>query len=126
MNDDLISRQAAIDLAEEVETKRLKGEIDLTYPPMVKGLRQLPSARPEQRWIPCCEKLPKDSEYVLITIRRLKHIYNKRPFISVGYVGWNGTAWWCAHDGWCDLKNIEVIAWMPLPEPYQAESEEEK
>lgn len=44
---DCISRQAAIDLAEEVETKRLKGEIDLTYAPMVKGLTQLPPAQPE-------------------------------------------------------------------------------
>ena len=44
---DCISRQEAIDLAEEVETKRLKGEIDLTYAPMVKGLTQLPSAQPE-------------------------------------------------------------------------------
>lgn len=45
---DCISRQAAIDLAEEVETKRLKGEIDLTYAPMAKGLMQLPPAQPER------------------------------------------------------------------------------
>lgn len=44
---DCISRQAAIDIVEEVENKRLKGEIDLTYAPMIKGINALPSAQPE-------------------------------------------------------------------------------
>ena len=91
---------------------------------VIRVINDLPSAQPEKQWISVSERLPKDSEYVLITIRRLKHIYNQRPFISVGYIGWNNTAWWCAHDGWCDLKNIEVLAWMPLPQPYQAERRE--
>ena len=47
MKDDrLISLNAAIDLIEEVENKRLKGEIDLTYAPMIKGINALPSAQP--------------------------------------------------------------------------------
>ena len=47
MKDDTISRAAAIALVEEVESKRLKGEIDLTYAPMIKGIKALPSAQPE-------------------------------------------------------------------------------
>ena len=48
MKDDrLISLNAAIDLIEEVENKRLKGEIDLTYAPMIKGINALPSAQPD-------------------------------------------------------------------------------
>ena len=43
---DTISRVDAIALAEEVENKRLKGEIDLTYAPMINGIRALPSAQP--------------------------------------------------------------------------------
>ena len=55
---DTISRADAVDLVEEVENKRLKGEIDLTYAPMINGLKALPSVTPKQRWIPCseCEK----------------------------------------------------------------------
>ena len=94
------------------------------YNKMAERLTELEYLLAEQRWVLVSQKLPKDNEYVLITIRRLKHIYNQRPFISVGYIGWNGTAWWCAHDGWCDLKNIEVVAWMPLPKPYEGEYEE--
>ena len=46
-NADRISRQAAIDLIDDIETKRLKGEIGLMYAPAIKGLRALPSAQPE-------------------------------------------------------------------------------
>ena len=45
--EDLINRWAAIALVEEVESKRLRGEIDLTYAPMIKGIKALPSAQPE-------------------------------------------------------------------------------
>ena len=59
--DDLISRQAAIDA--------LNGQISVTgdinakavqnYIRMVnQRLHDLPSAQPEQRWIPCSERLP--------------------------------------------------------------------
>ena len=49
---DLISRQAAIDLIESIETERLKGNIELIYAPAIKGLRALPSAQPKSgQWI---------------------------------------------------------------------------
>ena len=49
---DLISRQAAIDLIESIETERLKGNIELIYAPAIKGLRALPSAQPKRgKWI---------------------------------------------------------------------------
>lgn len=44
---DCISRREAIDLIEGLESARLKGEIDLLYPKVVKGLIGLPPAQPE-------------------------------------------------------------------------------
>ena len=69
-------------------------------------------------WIPCSERLPEDSQFVLMTIRRMDEHYNHEPFISVGYISWNQSAWWCAHDGDCEPNDVRVDAWMPLPEPY--------
>ena len=46
---DCISRADAVALAEEIENKRLKGEIDLTYAPMINGIKALPSAQPERK-----------------------------------------------------------------------------
>ena len=82
-----------------------------------------PSVQTEQKWIPCSEALPKDNEYVLLTIRRLNKAYNQLPFISIGYVSWNGMCWWCAHDGDCKSNDIDVMAWQPLPEPYRGDTE---
>lgn len=85
------------------------------------AIRDLPSVQPEPQWIPVEERLPKQDEMVLITIIRKDERYNKIPFISIGYISWNNTVWWCAHDGDCKSANVEVLAWMPLPEPYGAE-----
>ena len=71
------------------------------------------------RWIPVSERLPEDTQYVLLTVRRLNNAYNSTPFISVGYIGWNQQRWWCAHDGDCEISKVEVLAWMPLPEAYK-------
>lgn len=42
---DLIDRQDAIDLIEDIETKILKGEVEMMYAPAIKGLRRLPSVQ---------------------------------------------------------------------------------
>ena len=44
---DAISRQAAINLIESIETERLKGDVELIYAPAIKGLRALPPVTPQ-------------------------------------------------------------------------------
>ena len=118
---DCIDRQTIIDLlTSRAETLRgLYGDLGGAASGVRKLVQTLPSAKPEQKWIPVSEALPENTEFVLLTIRRLDKSYNQIPFISVGYISWNQTAWWCAHDGDCDAHNVEVLAWMPLPEPYE-------
>lgn len=64
------------------------------------------------KWIPCSERLPKkpeiygDSDGYIVQTRRVE-----QPFI--GY--WDGREW---TDEEVDVV-AEVIAWMPLPEPYR-------
>ena len=105
---DLIERQAALDAVNDCGI-------------CIQKILDIPSADPERKWIPVTEALPKDGEFVLLTIRRLDKKYNQNPFISVGYISWNQNAWWCAHDGDCDEHNVNVLAWMPLPEPWRGE-----
>jgi hypothetical protein len=66
----------------------------------------LPSAQPEQRWIPCSEMLPETCMSVM-TCSDSGEIYIN------SYNPKSPTGWAIGH--W------EVIAWMPLPKPYQAE-----
>lgn len=116
--DDLISRKAVLALPRNiVRSLRTHEVIEETI--NVTDIERLSSTHPEQRWIPCSERLPEDSVYVLLTVRRMDDSYNHVPFISTGYISWNHQCWWCAHDGNCKDANIDVIAWMPLPEPYE-------
>ena len=110
--DDLISRQAAIDAV-----KRLSlGETDAMRLAMRIGdyLERLPPAQPEQRWIPCSERLPEDDREVLAVSDGCVLIAN-----------WQGE--WIKYieleDDYTILEpvNINVQYWMPLPEPPEGE-----
>ena len=70
----------------------------------------VPSAQPEQRWIPVSERLPEAGKYVLRTIRKF---------------GWQGEEYWSVDIGPYNTNDGSIIAWMPLPEPYMEERTEE-
>lgn len=72
------------------------------------------------KWIPVKERLPKEDGFVLVTVNG---IYNHITFsdaIELGELCSDGT-WFIA--GYPDWNNPNVIAWMPLPRPYQEEEE---
>lgn len=76
----------------------------------------------QTRWIPCNERLPKDYSSCLCTIRN-HYTYDNHIEVYDHVVVYNP-----AEKEWLDESSklaFEVIAWMPLPEPYR-ESEEEK
>jgi hypothetical protein len=60
-------------------------------------------------WIPCSERLPEKEVVYIITVH-----YNDRIFITFDN--------FCSYKhGWKEWSNQEVLAWMPLPEPYREE-----
>ena len=89
----------------------------------------------QTRWIPCSERLPEDLEAVNITWVNHEpepyyHDIKDKKFIATG-IHYRGQWYWysttCAaylgEYGSNDIDKvddaIEVIAWMPLQEPYQ-------
>lgn len=88
----------------------------------------------EPRWIPVSEKLPNDRDWYLGIFKEADTGWiNPLPFIC-DYVGTETKAttkeYWILR-GFTDRDehidyyfNLECVAWMPLPQPYKAESED--
>ena len=127
--DDTVYRQAAIDVAIEAAYK-WDGCYSVERAHIIADdMKALPSAKPEQRWIPVSERLPEEkdagilkklgtskrSDYVLATVE----VRNERMTVTA-----------CTYDGvwYWNMKyafpDYEVVAWMPLPEPYTERREE--
>ena len=122
MNNDLISRQAAIDEIkgfqqgaaewrdEQEERSDIWHRADSAIASALEiGLRvkKLPSA---QQWIPCSERLPESNQCVLVSIKGEVDV----DWIAVNSTGYG---WWYR----CMKDVMSVEAWMPLPEPYKGE-----
>ena len=108
---DLIDRQAAIGAIIKHLTmlKEDMGYGVIHGNDAVRILESLPSAQPEQRWIPVSERLPEEFDYVLVTIKHK----NEKPKTS--RARWTKARW--IGSG----QMTDVTAWMPLPEPYEEE-----
>ena len=122
---DMIDRQAAIDALNEVsEHYTEKGRewhphVDF----MIDAIKDLPPVQPEQRWIPCSERLP-ENEYVLISKKPTK-ISGSKWSVAIairtadprsGKIQWRDS-------GFGVIEDDKVLAWMPLPEPYKGGTE---
>ena len=78
---------------------------------------ETPTVAPVGRWIPCEERMPEEPFGCLVTVMDTEPMTgddfeNILPY----FVGWDGEQW-NDYDGYqCPF---EVLAWMPLPEPYK-------
>ena len=75
-----------------------------------------PTIDAEPQWIPCSERLPKMKEIVLIT--------NDKGHVRCGQ--YRGVGFFSKNDGrphwnWKGNTLETVVAWMPLPKPYEVE-----
>ena len=71
-------------------------------------------------WIPCSERLPKEFETVLVTMADdCKGFSHMQGSLDIGY-WYNKIGFCCACD---DYSIDDIIAWQPLPQPYQPNGE---
>ena len=81
------------------------------YDDVVKCIKGMPSVQQAQKWIPVSERLPEDSERVLVT-------YGNVVIMAT----WDLMRY-SFYDAGASLDKDFVYAWMPSPQPYKAESE---
>ena len=95
-----MTREEAIDILQNTSFfGRTMDDIDTAIDMAIKALEQ----EPKTGWIPVSERLPEKSGQYLVTV--------KKGYMLLGL--------------WCGIKDdwINVIAWMPLPEPYKKKME---
>ena len=124
--DNLISRQAAID---ELDKGAWGVEWDKTLAKTM--IESLPSAQPEQRWISCSERVPEEYGEFLVTMTEKAKAKDLGFDIDETYIRkmrYNSNGWQLPRHipSWInEAVKDEVLAWMPLPEPYQEEGEKD-
>ena len=124
---DTISRQAAIDMFQNLAYDDWNQGVSTSwadaYSECADMIRELPSAQPEllahgegelsaqpeQRWIPCSERLPDGR------LNKSYLVQDKDGRRAVGtYTNW----------GWVFGQYMnDPVAWMPLPKPYERKEE---
>ena len=74
--------------------------------------------KPHGEWIPCEERLPVDLKDVLVWYEYYNYKFNKlKQTYGIGWIYegmWNGDV--CGEQARC-------IAWMPLPQPYEKDGD---
>jgi hypothetical protein len=129
----------AVDIFEREMHNLEQGYITLgEFDERIEPLRHLCYGRPQGEWIPCSERLPETdgtneiNEFdVLLVVRPKKHP-EKTPQVYIGKLrpvegdDGSGNFWgvkiapceWTIW-GWSYFQEPEVLAWMPIPKPWE-------
>jgi hypothetical protein len=107
-----------LDLANAIESDESGYWTNKRISSALRNIEKLPSVTQKSgKWIPVSERLPKENKQVLIQYRtRYRDDVNLFDVTSrADYNYWQGIG-----------REIDVIAWMPLPTPYEPQESEEK
>lgn len=80
-------------------------------------IEHAPTIEPEQKWIPCSDRLPDNTDLVIVWVKDDMGD-TSFDYSSSGWITTNKEYW--IVDG--EINNY-VIAWMPLPKPYEGEND---
>lgn len=93
---------------------RLKNQINFEWTDAQKKMDALNvaiKALQGQRWIPCSERPPEKRIEVLATT----------SWGDITKAEYLGEDFWLIQEGYTNASDEDVVAWMPLPEPYKEE-----
>lgn len=106
---------------------------NLYYEGVARGLEQAAGivgktkCKEEPRWIPCSERLPDREGRYLVTLP----LVNGYPWLRILHYGmpdfdeeYRRRCWYETGD-YCDIAVNGIVAWMPLPEPYEEKEEKD-
>ena len=92
-------------------------------------INHMPTIEPEQKWIPCSERLPEEDYWTGANFQysasALMTVYNAEDEETIIDYGHTVDGKWYSETTDCLVPSSwEVLAWMPLPEPYGEDDHE--
>lgn len=104
-------------LKERMEKLYLVESLKEDFENLTKENERLRNALSENKgeWIPVSERLPEKNVWVLVTVEKSGKCFQEIMRRSNYFEAWIDDI---------DYYTDEIIAWQPLPEPYNAESED--
>ena len=125
---DLIDNAPTVDIKPFASVTFDKDELeqivrDKVIEPIKNGELVVKEERPQGEWIPVSERLPDNETEVLFQyeygqLMRVGYHIHDSTIYPFGYEDENETGWYDSEDNFI-CGSDEVIAWMPLPEPYK-------
>lgn len=100
------------------------GSVMIRAEDIARILNDMPTIEPKSHWISCKERLPENYVDVLVWFEYYRYGSYNRLYRThgIGTYSENYDSWTINHEsGWHKLR---VIAWQPLPEPYQPKEDE--
>lgn len=88
------------------------------------GFEVCKAAVESTRWIPVSERMPEDEKEVLVWFEYFQYGYYNRLYQTYGLGYAENGEWSHFVNGTSGWKDLNIIAWMPLPEPYHIEEEQ--
>jgi len=84
---------------------------------IMQAIDEQPTIDAVPHWIPCSERMPEEPFGCLVTVWDTDSVpmYEFENILPY-FVGWDGEQWNDADGEQCPF---EVLAWMPLPKPYE-------
>ena len=102
-------------------------EAGLQFAYLINRTETIDKVEKEMEWIPCTERLPEKSGRYLVTrgSNVCGSLWNRVDILN--YSDLMGLKkekiWWSGNVGKSDFETYDdVLAWMPLPKPYNAET----
>lgn len=107
------NREAAIEWLSMLKEKFVKTEYEGYLDMAISALKK----QEQDRWNPCRKKMPAEPFGCFVTVMDTNPITQEEfENILPYFVGWDGEQW---NDADGERIPCEVIAWRPLPAPYQ-------
>ncbi len=110
----MIDEKKLVERLENIQKNDCKSLVERTW---FDGILAIVESQPKVgEWIPVEERMPNYLQKVLVTY--IGYFDEKRHCDDVAYREISGQWMWALDD---TRVGVEIIAWMPLPEPYQGE-----